>query len=297
MLEFFEQLFEAVWKFIVSAGKYTLFSFAETDFTVKTVAIILAAVWALFYTSKKFSRLLSEGILKRRDVEPGVRYSLGTLFRYMYLAVGLIIIVQTMGVNLTALQTVLGFLSVGIGFGLQNITNNLVSGIIIMLERPIKIGDRVEVGNLTGNVQKISIRATTIITNDNMSIIVPNSEFISAKVINWSHVNKAVLFRIPVGAAYGDDPQRIAEVLTDVARQHPGVCAEPPPVVTFDKFGDNALEFSLWVATETYISRPGALRSELNFAIHAAFRRHSIEIPFPQREIHIKTTGMPGLPS
>lgn len=297
MLELLQHILGVVWNFVYSAWELTLFSFGGIDFTVKTVTVIITVVWALFFTSRKFSRILSEGILARRQVEPGLRYSLGTLFRYVYLSVGLIILVQTMGVNLTALQTVLGFLSVGIGFGLQNITNNLVSGIIIMLERPITIGDRVEVGNLTGNVQKISIRATTIVTNDNMSIIVPNSEFISGKVINWTHINKPVAFRVQVAAAHNDDPERIAAVLMEVAREHSGVCSDPAPSVTFDKFGDSALEFSLWVSTITYINRPGSLRSELNFAIHAAFRKNRIEIPYPQREIHIKTSGVLGLPS
>lgn len=297
MLEFLQNIIVAVWDFLHSTWQLTLFSFGGLDLTLKTITLILLAVWALFFTAKKFSKILSEKILANRQVEPGLRYSLGTLFRYVYLSIGLVIIVQTMGVNLTALQTVLGFLSVGIGFGLQNITNNLVSGIIIMLERPITIGDRVEVGNLTGNVQKISIRATTIVANDNLSIIVPNSEFISGKVINWTHINKPVAFRVQVAAAYGDDPERIAAVLLEVAREHSGVCTNPAPSVTFDKFGDSALEFSLWVSTETYINRPGALRSELNFAIHTAFRKNRIEIPFPQREIHIKTSGTIGLPS
>ncbi|GAB1429357.1 mechanosensitive ion channel [Ignavibacteria bacterium] len=291
MVAFFRDFLADTWSFIRDIWHFSLFTFGGVEFTVKTVAVILLAVWALFFTSRKFAKILSDGALAHREVDSGVRYSLAALFRYIYLAIGLIAIVQTMGVNLTALSAILGFLSVGIGFGLQNVTNNLVSGIIIMVERPIKIGDRVEVGNLTGIVQKIAIRATTIVTNDNLAIIVPNSEFISSKVINWSHVGKAVWFKISVSADRNDDPGRITNVLLGVANEHPGVCKDPAPSVSFDKFSENALEFSLLVATETYLNRPGQLRSELNYAIYEAFRKNNIEIPYPKQEIHIKTSG------
>ncbi len=291
MLIFLQELFSSLLGIIHAAWGYVLFSFGGKNFHVETVVLILVALWALFYTSRKFAKIISSGILTRCEVEPGTRYSLASLFRYIYLAIGLLIVMQTMGLNLSSISTILGFLSVGIGFGLQNLTNNLVSGIIIMIERPIKIGDRVEVGNLTGNVKKIALRSTTIVTNDNIAIIVPNSELIINKVINWSHVGQAVWFNVPIAVSHENDPQQIVDILLRIAQEHQGVCKEPIPSVSFNKFSDNTLEFTLNIATETYLNRPSALKSQLNFAIYEALRQNNVKIPIKKHEIYLKTLG------
>ncbi|MEQ8811332.1 MAG: mechanosensitive ion channel, partial [Imperialibacter sp.] len=172
----------------------------------------------------------------------------------------------------------------------QNITNNFISGLIILFERPIKVGDRIEVGVIAGDVISINARATTIITNDNISVIVPNSEFISGTVINWSHSDRNVRFLFPVGVSYKEDPEKVKKILLEVADKNQYVLKSPPPTVMFDEFGDSSLNFSLGVWTSTHIEKPRVLKSELYFEIFKKFTEHNIEIPFPQRDLHIKTS-------
>lgn len=194
-----------------------------------------------------------------------------------------------MGIDLSTITLLAGALGVGIGFGLQNITNNFVSGIIILFERPIKVGDRIQVEDIIGDVVKISLRATTVVTNENISVIVPNSEFISTRVINWSHNDRNVRFNVPVGVSYKEDPQKIKEVLLSVASDNRFVLKNPEPDVIFVEFGDSSLNFVLRIWTSEMIQKPKILISEIYFEIFKRFRENKIEIPFPQRDLHIKT--------
>ena len=218
----------------------------------------------------------------------GTRTAVGTMARYIIILVGLMIILQSVGVNLSTVTVIAGALGVGIGFGLQNITNNFVSGIIILFERPIKVGDRIQVEDIIGDVVKISMRATTLVTNDNISIIIPNSDFISSRVINWSHNDRNVRFNIPVGVSYKEDPQKIKDVLLSVAIDNPSILKKPEPDVIFEEFGDSSLNFILRIWTTEMIQRPKILISDVYFEIFKRFRENNIEIPFPQRDIHIK---------
>jgi len=227
-------------------------------------------------------------VLAKSSLDLGTRTAIGTITRYSIILIGLMIILQTVGIDLSTITVLAGALGVGIGFGLQNITNNFVSGIIILFERPIKVDDRIEVGNITGDVVRISMRATTIVTNDNISVIVPNSEFISSKVINWSHNDRNVRFNIPVGVSYNEDPQKVKELLLSVANDNDAVLKEPLPDVIFSEFGDSSLNFVLRVWTSTLIQAPKVLKSQLYFEIFKRFREVGIQIPFPQRDLHIK---------
>jgi small-conductance mechanosensitive channel len=206
------------------------------------------------------------------------------------------VVIQATGIDLSALTVLAGALGVGIGFGLQNVTNNFISGIIILFERPIKVGDRVELpelNNLTGDVINISARSTTINTNDNITIVVPNSKFVSDTVINWSYNDGNVRVSIPVGVAYKEDPEVIREILVDVAKAHPGVLTKPEPDVLFDEYGDSSLNFLLRIYTNRYSRTPRILKSELYFAIFRKFKEKGIEIPFPQRDVYIKENTNP----
>jgi len=226
-----------------------------------------------------------------RKFHKGVSHAVGTIFRYVFVVVGLIIVFQATGIDLSAITVLIGALGVGIGFGLQNITNNFISGIIILFERPIKVGDRVELpelDNLTGDVVNISARSTTIITNDNIAILVPNSKFISDTVINWSYNDANVRFNIPVGVSYKEDPEVIRKILVDIAKSHPGVLNDPAPDVLFDEYGDSSLNFLLRIYTNEYSRKPRVLKSELYYAIFEKFKEKGIEIPFPQRDVYIK---------
>lgn len=228
-------------------------------------------------------------IFPRYDLDVGVSQSMATIVRYVLIIIGLIIIFQTTGIDLSALGLLFGALGVGIGFGLQNITNNFISGLIILFERPIKVGDRIEVADLAGNIIDISARATTIVTNDNIVVIVPNSDFINTRVINWSHNNKQVRLNFPVGVSYNEDPEKIKKLLTEVANANTGVLSSPKPYILFEGFGDSSLNFIVMVWTSEYTDRPKILKSELYYEIFAKFKEHNVEIPFPQQDIHLKS--------
>ena len=228
-------------------------------------------------------------ILVKANVDKGARNSIGLITRVMFMFVGSIFIIQTAGIDMSSLSLLAGALGVGIGFGLQNITDNFISGIIILFEKPIKVGDRIVVGGTEGDVINISVRATTILTNENISIIVPNSEFISSRVINWSHNNRNIRFDLPLGVSYNEDPAQVKEVLLEVAKKNQHVLKNPEPIVFFDEFGDSSLNFTLGVWTSTYTDKPRRLKSELYFEIFDQFKKVGIEIPFPQRDLHIKT--------
>ena len=212
--------------------------------------------------------------------------------RFIFLFIGTIVIIQGAGIDLSSLSLLAGALGVGIGFGLQNITDNFISGIIILFEKPIKVGDRIEVGDVEGDVTNISVRATTVLTNDNISIIVPNSEFISSRVINWSHNDRNVRYRVPLGVSYNEDPKIVEEILLSVADENPHVLKTPKPYVFFDEFGDSSLNFTLAIWTSSHTDKPRILKSELYFSIFEKFREKGIEIPFPQRDLHIKSGTM-----
>ena len=261
----------------------------QTHLILWSVLYIIIFLILLFYVTAKLRNLIVDRLLAGSSVEIGVRQAVGSIIRYIVIAIGLVIILQTAGIDVSSLTILAGALGIGVGFGLQNITNNLVSGIIILLERPIKVGDRIEVGKVIGDVLKISLRATTVRTNDNIAIIVPNSDFVSSTVTNWSYTDRDVRFNIPVGVSYNSDPEVVRRILVEVADDHPGVLKEPKPDVIFEEFGESSLNFLLRVWTREYITRPFILRSELNFAIKKKFKEHGIEIPFPQRDLHIRS--------
>jgi small-conductance mechanosensitive channel len=268
---------------------FELFHLGTNPFTTKTFLLLLLSLFLLFYLSSKIKHLLVNRIFSRYNIDIGVSKSIATIVRYLLIIIGLAIIVQTTGIDLSAIGLLVGALGVGIGFGLQNITNNFISGLIILFERPIKVGDRVEVDELAGNIVEISARATTITTNDNIVVIVPNSDFINKRVINWSHNNNQVRLNLPLGVSYKEDPEMIRKLLTEVVKDNKGVLTEPNPYILFEGFGSSSLDFNVLVWTSEYIDRPKILRSELYYEIFAKFKEHSIEIPFPQHDLHLKS--------
>ena len=256
---------------------------------IKTIIMLIFSFFLLFYLSGKIKSIMANRIFPRYHIDIGVGQSIATIIRYLLLIIGIVIIFQTSGIDLSALGILVGALGVGIGFGLQHITNNFISGIIILFERPVKVGDRVEVDGLTGNIVNISARATTILTNDNIAVIVPNSDLINKRVVNWSHNNRSVRISFPLGVSYKEDPEKVREVLLTVAKANPGVLQDPPPYVRFDEFGDSSLNFNMQIWTSEYADKPSTLKSELYYAVFKAFKEHGIEIPFPQRDVHIKS--------
>jgi len=276
----FDQIVEFLNLPLVTLGKITV-----TAWKVLYVVLLFAL---LVYITKKIKKWIIHRLLAKSNLDIGIRTTIGTMFRYLVLVIGLMIIFQSAGIDLSTVTVLAGALGVGIGFGLQNITNNFISGLIILFERPIKVGDRIEVGEITGDVVNISMRATTVVTNDNISVIVPNSDFISSRVINWSHNDRNVRFSVAVGVSYNEDPEKIKDILLAVADDNSAVLKIPEPDVVFIEFGDSSLNFNLRVWTTELIQKPHILRSQLYFEIFKRFRKEGIEIPFPQRDLHIK---------
>jgi len=235
-------------------------------------------------------RILCRRVFPRFHVNPGLANAYATLLGYVIFFVGLFVItpVAFQGVSWATVSVILGAISFGVGFGLRNIADNFVSGLIILLERPIKVGDRITVDNTAGRVQSIRARSATIRTNDNIEVIVPNSRFIAESVINWSHRDEMVRFRIPVGVHYKSHVPQVREVLEKAAAQCGDVLPDPPPEAKFMEFGDSSLNFEVWVWTVKQTHRPSAFRSEINYLIWGALKEAKIEIPFPQRDLYVK---------
>ena len=208
---------------------------------------------------------------------------------YLVFVFGLIIGLQSVGLNLSSLAFLTGIIGVGVGFGLQNIVNNFVSGLILLVERPIKVGDRVEIGELTGDIVRIAARSTWVRTNDNVVIIVPNSDFISNRVTNWTANDRRVRINLRLGVSYSSNPVIVRRILLDLAQAQPDILHEPPPDVIFLGFGDSSLDFELRVWTEDSLRTPQILKSNLFYEIFRSFSEQNIEIPFPQRDIHVRS--------
>lgn len=262
----------------------------KTKFKIGELFVVVAAIAVIALLARGVRHLLLNYILNKTPMDLSVRHVVATSAQYLIVTVGFLVLLQSAAkVDLTMLGVVAAAVGVGVGFGLQNIANNLISGIFILFERPIKVGDRIEVGEVHGHVVHIAARATTVRTNDNIDIIIPNSSFTSFNVINWSHGDQRVRFRIPVSVAYGSDARLIERLLLEVAEENENVLKEPSPRVVFWAFGDSALEFQLRVWTTRMLHRRGVFFGQLNLAIYEKFQEHGIQIPFPQRDVHFKT--------
>lgn len=266
-----------------------LFKIGDAEVTVISIIWVVVFITLLLIATRIVRTYLLGRLLQKTRLDMGIQHAITTITTYVIILIGLVILLQTAGIDLTTLNVLVGALGIGVGFGLQNIVNNFISGLIILLERPIKIGDRIEVGQIEGDVVKIGGRSTTVLTNDNISVIVPNSKFIIENVVNWSHNERTVRFRIPVSVAYGTDTRLVEKTLLEVAKENPDVLDNPEPVVRFLEFGDSGLMFELRAWTMTLIHKKGKLISSLNFSIDEKFRERNIEIPFPQRDIHIRS--------
>jgi potassium efflux system protein len=256
-----------------------------------TLADLLLAVLILAVTvvaSRNLPGLMEIAILRHLTLQPGSRYATNTLVRYVVVTIGVFSVLNIIGWNWSQIQWLVAALSVGLGFGLQEIVANFVSGLVILFERPVRVGDTVTVGELTGTVSRVRIRATTITDWDRKEIIVPNKAFITEQVVNWTLSDPITRIVIPVGISYGSDVELAHRVMGDTLASLPLVLDEPPPKVYFIGFGDSSLDFKLYV-----FSRQLTDRLPLIHAVHEAvlksLRQNGIEIPFPQRDLHIKT--------
>jgi potassium-dependent mechanosensitive channel len=256
---------------------------------VVTPASILGLVGSLLFAGVlgRWVRSLARRFLVRHGGE-GTAYAVARIAQYTVVLVIVLVGLENFGLSLGSLAALGAFLSVGVGFGLQNIVQNFVSGLILLVEQPVKRGDVVRTGEVVGVIDEIAMRATRILTRDGVAIIVPNSELITGRVVNLSAPTTIYRARIKVGVAYGSDTALVRETLVGVARSEPRVLETRPPEVYFRDFGDSALAFELCIWLDDPHGEP-AVTSDLRFAIDAAFRAAGIEIPFPQHDVHIRT--------
>ncbi|WP_176085161.1 mechanosensitive ion channel domain-containing protein [Martelella sp. HB161492] len=258
--------------------------------TISLGGILLAIILfvAGYLLTRWFQKWFDDNVLLRSRADPGVRNSVKTGINYLGILLAVLVAISAAGVNLSSLALVASALSIGIGFGLQTIVQNFVSGLILLIERPFKVGDWIVSGTTEGFVKRISVRATEIETFQRQSIIVPNSELINASVGNWTHHNHMGRSEIAVGVSYSSDPRKVMDILLELAKAHPLVLANPEPMVIFNGFGDSSLDFELRVyLADVFNGIP--VRNDLRVAIFERFRKENIEIPFPQRDLHIIT--------
>jgi small-conductance mechanosensitive channel len=225
----------------------------------------------------------------------GSRYAIGRVFGYVILALGVLVALQPLGVNATTLAVFGGAIGIGVGFGLQDVVKNFVAGLIILIERPIQVGDSIELGDVTGDVTEIRGRATVVRTNDDIYLIVPNSKFISDTVTNRSFRQRRVRYRVPVTVASGADPGQVEAALLEAASQSENVLAEPAPSVWFREFGESGLTFELLCWTSRLLGSAGSFRSELNHLVYDALRKRGIEIPSPQLDVRVRERSGAGV--
>jgi potassium-dependent mechanosensitive channel len=286
-LQGWQEALARVWHYL--SHKYTIGNLEGSVTSLFGGALIFALAILL---SQTLSKLLQRRIAKRAYLDPGLQYTIGRLTQYLIVALGLLLALSFgVGLNLTSIAVVFTALSVGIGFGLQYIAADIASGFILLFERPVRVGDRITIGEDEGDVQSINLRTTVVATNDRISIIVPNSKLVSQRLINWSYGDPRARISIPVSVAYGSDIDLVTNTLLKAAEEIENVLLDPGPKVQFLKFGDWSLDFRLLVWT----NRPRLhtqIRSDINYRIERLFRQVGIEIPFPTQEFLLKGSGL-----
>ena len=255
--------------------------------TLSNLLLAFAIAAMTFVASHNLPGLLEITLLQRLSIEPGTRYAVTAISRYCIIAVGLLIAFNRVGADWSQMQWIVAALGVGVGFGLQEIVANFISGLIILFERPVRVGDTVTIGDVSGTVSRIQIRATSITDWDNREILVPNKSLITDKVMNWTLSDPVTRLLVPVGIAYGSEPVLAQEIMLDAVKAHPQVLSTPSPTVFFLGFGDSSLSYEI----RAFVAQPAhrlPVLHDLHVAIERTLREHGIEIPFPQRDLHVK---------
>jgi len=256
--------------------------------TLVQIFLLIALLLAVFWFSARTKTFLFNRLLVNSGLDRSLQYAISQIASNVVLVTGVFIVLDNAGIHLGTLTVFAGAVGVGVGFGLQNIASNFISGLVILAERPITIGDRVEVAGVTGQVQQIRARSTVILTNDNIAMIVPNTKFIDSPVKNWTYGDPRIRFRLPVGVAYGSDLERVREAMVEIARANQHVLRDPAPNVYLNSFGESAINLELVVWSDEMSNRPSRFRSDLNFALARKFREMGVEIPSPQRDLNIR---------
>jgi small-conductance mechanosensitive channel len=269
----------------VLAARLTI---GQVSLSLADILTVLLTLWVSFFIARMVRVVMEEDALPRLSLPRGVPAAISVGVNYVILLIGFIFALSAAGVDPTKVTLIAGALGVGIGFGLQNVVNNFVSGIILLFERPIQIGDIVSIADMNGQVRRIGFRSSTIATFDGAEVVVPNGFLVSERVVNWTLSNDQRRIEVKVGVAYGNDPTAVIGVLEAAVKEVADLLDQPPPRAVFTGFGDSSLDFTLWVWTD-HQDMFAAVRSRVAIAVHDALRAAGIEIPFPQRDLHVKS--------
>lgn len=262
------------------------FERGSVSISIEDVVAFFLTVWVAYLLSAIIRFILQEDVYPRIGVQKGMAYAASSLINYILLALGFVVGLGVIGVSLTKISVLAGAFGVGIGFGLQSIVNNFVSGLILLFERPLHVGDTIELGDISGEVKSIGIRSSTVRTFRGADIVVPNADLVTKQVTNWTLGDKLRRIDLPVGVNYGADPEDVIQIFEKVARAHPDVSNSPAPIALFKGYGDSAINFEVRVWTDKLEKFP-AIRSELATSIYHACYDAGISFPFPQREVRI----------
>ncbi|MGG6296850.1 mechanosensitive ion channel family protein [Leptolyngbya sp. AN02str] len=269
-----------------------LLTLGARQYSLLHLLALVTMLLLLILLSKNVTDIFRTRILRLAVMNRGAQEAIAIIFRYSLIFIGSLVVLQLWGLDISSLTILASALSVGIGFGLQDIAKNFGSGLVLVFERPIQVGDFVEVGEFQGTVERIGARSTIIRTLDQVSIIVPNSRFLEKEVINWSLDNPVSRLHIPVGVAYTSDVSKVRSLLLEAGRGHPQVLSSPRPQVFFKGFGDSSLQFELLIWTREP-SKQIVISSDLYFRIESLFRANHVEIPFPQRDLNLRHQSLP----
>ena len=273
---------------LISSFNAPILTIGKSSYSIINLSILGALLFGLILLVRAFIDIFKDRVLSIAGLNRGAQEAIAVIVQYTLIFIGTLVLLQIWGLDLSSLTILASALSIGLGIGLQNIAKNFGSGLILVFERPIQVGDFIEVGDLNGTVERIGARSTEIRTLDRVSIIVPNSRFLDSEVINWSHGNPISRLHLPLGVAYGSDPQQVRTVLIEAASAHPKVLASPAPSLLFKGFGDSSLDFELLIWTAEP-DKQFLLKSDLYFLIYEVLNQNQIEIPFPQRDLHLRS--------
>ncbi len=283
ILQDFTAVISRIWGYLTQQ-----FTFGRITVSASSVMVGLMVFVFTLFVARTATTLIERRIASRHHIDPGLRYTICRLAKYIVITIGtLVALKQAFALDLTSIAIIFTALSVGIGFGLQYIASDIASGFILLFERPIRVGDRITIGDDEGDVQSINLRTTIVTTNDRIAIIVPNSKLVSQRVVNWSYGDPRARIAIPIGVADDSDIDLVTNTLIDAAKDVPNVLADPPPRVQFLEFGDYTLDFRLLVWTNQP-RRHIQIRSDINYRIAQLFRERSIKIPYPTQEFLLK---------
>jgi len=288
-------LFLQIWDFGLSRlyvfwdfFKQAHFSIGATQIALVNLGEALFVLWLFWAAAQFVNSVLSQAVYPKFQTEESLQYSYSVIVRYAFFILGLILAMHIIGIPLSSLSLFTGALGIGVGFGLQELFKNFIAGLNLLMERQVKVGDLIQLGDLPGKVREINAQNTVVDTFDNISVVVPNLEFTNQRIINWSHSDKIIRTNLAVGVAYGSDTQLVRNTLLEVAGDHAKVLKKPEPSVIFEAFGDSSLNFKLFVWINEPENKMGVL-SDLHFAVDQKFREKNIQIPFPQQDVHLKS--------